>query len=88
MTPEKILDVITIYEKKLEHYELRKFPHKEMRPEGVQALNHCRTMLKQMRLFVKKKRIDKAFRWLGFVQGCLWSSGIYSLDELKNHNRP
>lgn len=36
----------------------------------------------------REGRIEKAFRWLGFVQGCLWATGQYTLDELKNHNRP
>jgi len=27
-------------------------------------------------------------RWLGFMQGALWVKGIYTIDELKAHNRP
>jgi hypothetical protein len=30
---------------------------------------------------------DKLMRWLGFLQGVLWCDGMYSLDELKAHNR-
>ena len=30
---------------------------------------------------------EKAMRWLGFMQGVLWTSGV-SLQELKNMNRP
>lgn len=29
----------------------------------------------------------KAFRWLGFLQGVLWSRAIFTLEELKSHNR-
>jgi hypothetical protein len=29
----------------------------------------------------------KVFRWLGFLQGVLWSQAIFSLEELKKHNR-
>lgn len=29
----------------------------------------------------------KAFRWLGFLQGVLWTHGIFKLDDLKTHNR-
>lgn len=32
------------------------------------------------------KKIEKAQRWLGFIQGVLWSSGFYSIDELRNHS--
>ena len=31
--------------------------------------------------------LAKANRWLGFMQGVLWRSGIYTLDELREHNR-
>jgi len=29
----------------------------------------------------------KAMRWLGFAQGVAYCSGIYTLDELKEHSR-
>jgi len=52
------------------------------------GLIHCHGMLDKMEEFVKEGRIEKAFRWLGFVQGCLWLAGHYSLEDLMNHNRP
>jgi hypothetical protein len=30
---------------------------------------------------------EKAHRWLGFIQGVLWLSGVFTLDELKEHSR-
>ena len=33
------------------------------------------------------KRWEKLMRWLGFVQAILWGIGIFTLDELKSHNR-
>lgn len=30
---------------------------------------------------------EKIMRWLGFVQGCLWTSGLCSIAEMKNDNR-
>jgi hypothetical protein len=29
---------------------------------------------------------DKFNRWLGFVQGCLWNLGEYTLNEMREHN--
>lgn len=29
---------------------------------------------------------NKAMRWLGFVQGVLWSSGTCTIDEMRSHN--
>lgn len=31
--------------------------------------------------------IEKAMRWLGFVQGVLWASGVYSIEDMKDDNR-
>jgi hypothetical protein len=45
-------------------------------------------MIDKAILFVNENRIEKACRWLGFIQGCLWTNGIYSIEELKNHNKP
>jgi len=33
-------------------------------------------------------RRDKAMRWLGFVQGYLWSIGAAEIDDMKDDNRP
>jgi len=30
--------------------------------------------------------LNKAFRWLGFIQGVLYCKGIFSIKELKNHS--
>lgn len=30
---------------------------------------------------------EKFMRWLGFMQGALWSEGIYTIDEMREHNR-
>lgn len=33
-------------------------------------------------------KIEKAMRWLGFIQGCLMCFGTFSLDDMKKHNMP
>jgi hypothetical protein len=44
-------------------------------------------MLDKMEGFISENRMDKVFRWLGFLQGFLWSQKIYTLAELTGHNR-
>jgi hypothetical protein len=34
------------------------------------------------------ERLEKKFRWLGFMQGVMWSIGDSNLDALKGANRP
>ena len=30
---------------------------------------------------------DKYNRWVGFIQGYLWSNDIYTIDEMRMHNK-
>lgn len=90
MDGKKILQVIGIYR---DHFtekgiEARDFPHSGIPSSKEEILAHCHGMLDKMEEFIREGRIEKAFRWLGFIQGCLWSTGEYSLEDLKNHNRP
>ena len=36
----------------------------------------------------KPMSIGKMNRWLGFVQGWFWTQRFFTVDELKDHNRP
>ena len=100
MTPDKVREVLAIYRKKFEdmHIPNYPFPHHKI-PNRGQAdidfnnqfhynLAHCHNMLDQMEIFIQEGRMDKVFRWLGFIQGVLWAAGIYTVEEMANHNRP
>lgn len=87
MTGEKVLEVIQVYRNEFEKRGIPK--QKCLAPSSnAECLAHLHAMLDQMEEFVKEDRMEKVFRWLGFIQGALWRMGIYSLEELKNHNRP
>ncbi len=90
MTPEKVVKVIEIYRKLLTERNIAKidYPHDNLLDEEVHSLEHCHGMLDKMIEFVRENRMEKVFRWLGFVQGVFWRNGIYTLTDLKNHNRP
>ena len=49
---------------------------------------HCKFMCDEAQRLVDAGKVEKAMRWLGFLQGVLWESNLYTLDELKNHSRP
>lgn len=36
----------------------------------------------------RPEKIEKAMRWLGFVQGGCWLLGIFSIADAKDMNRP
>ena len=90
MDGKKVLEVVGLYRRFLEEWGVPKkdFPHDEPAPMGYNVLAHCHGMLDKMEKFVAEGRTEKVFRWLGFIQGCIWSTGHYTLEQLKNHNRP
>jgi hypothetical protein len=81
MTKEKVIDVLDLYIKTL---KAREFKANRC---GL-PLDHVLWMCFETATFVHQDRMDKAFRWLGFIQGVLWCTDVFSIDEMKSHNRP
>lgn len=59
-------------------------------PRG--RLAHCRWMCGRIRAMLTQEvvleaDVQKANRWLGFVQGVLWSEGVLTIAEMRDHNR-
>jgi hypothetical protein len=89
MTPDHIYKVVSKYEIQLEARG-----HKAEKTETGAAfdnpttkLNHTLWMCQQIRAFVTEGELEKANRWLGFVQGVLWAYGIYTVDQMRDDNR-
>ena len=90
MTGDKIIEVLNIYRKT---FEERGIPKKECRHDLFPDLDndflaHCHGMTDQMEVFIKQGRMDKVFRWLGFMQGVMWALRVYTVCEMADHNRP
>jgi len=49
---------------------------------------HLLYMAEEIHELVSAGKIEKAMRWLGFMQGVLWSLSICPLDQLKRMNMP
>ncbi len=94
MDGNKILEVVGVYREYFKSLGVlkRSFSYEYLIMDEISQpwdmLSHCHGMLDKMEVFVKEGKIDKAFRWLGFIQGCLWSTGHFTLEDLKNHSRP
>ncbi len=90
MTPDKHRQVIAKYRRFFEESGIEpvEVPHDDFVTDEDTSLAHCHGMLDQMEAFIEEGRMDKVNRWLGFIQGVLWRSGYYSLEELKDTNRP
>lgn len=90
MTNQKIREVIRIYRMMFmeRRVGIADYPHDRLLCHDVEGLEHCHGMLAKIETFLDEGRREKAFRWLGFLQGFLWAVRVYTLDELCSHNRP
>lgn len=89
MTGDQIVIATDRYDRELEKEEIpvAEHPHDIICMMRRAALAHLRTMFPKMVQFVSEDKIEKAMRWLGFVQGVLWVCGVYTLEQLKADNR-
>lgn len=87
----------------LEKYEQRLSVHGSFTPERLdeesmgktvvsisqrRALCHILWMCGQTKKFVEEDRMEKAMRWLGFIQASLWMASFFSINNLKVDNMP
>ncbi len=89
MEAEEVRRVIETYRRKFVEMKVGKtrFPHEKVLTDQQLGFEHCHWMLDEMEGFIKEERMDKVNRWLGFIQGFLWSNQVYALTEMMNHNR-
>lgn len=81
MTIQRVAMVLEKYERKFKELLAR-----EAWEDNEQVI-HAAGMIPKMRKFFTNGEEDKGFRWLGFLQGILWCNGIYSIEEMRDHNR-
>lgn len=53
----------------------------------AERLGHLLWMCEEARTFLPEK-VDKAMRWLGFIQGALWVLEVSTIEESKRANMP
>lgn len=91
MTKKQIKKVLALYDQRLKSLkcECEEYPNKRSGIGDYQyyRLSHCRWMINQIKEMIKEDKMEKVYRWLGFIQGCLWNSGIFTIKEMKKHNK-
>lgn len=88
MTAEKVRSVVELYERELGLHIGERWGDQELGDPNLPLcrLCHAKWMVLEMKKFLDDGQIEKAFRWLGFVQGILWCEGVYTIDEMEDHN--
>lgn len=76
MTNEKLLEIVERYIQMLDHMEY-----------NDSRLDHVHDMLRRIPSMINEGRKDGLMRRLGFIQGVLWCTGIFQIDEMKAHNQ-
>ena len=85
LTEDEIRKVVAIYRNALGPIALRADTAIKQ-PSAEVALSHARFMCDEIdKMLEESIHLDKPFRWLGFLQGVLWTYGIYSIDDLRGH---
>jgi hypothetical protein len=96
ISAEHLLALVSAYEKTLDHlgYSPIAYPDTSERVgrsvlSGAKfdCLNHAYWMCEQVRRFVGSSRMPKALRWLGTLQGLMLACGVFSIDEIRAHDR-
>ncbi|PIS41022.1 MAG: hypothetical protein COT26_00225 [Candidatus Kerfeldbacteria bacterium CG08_land_8_20_14_0_20_43_14] len=88
MTGEKLLEIISLYDKILAPYPAKQLERYDVFPEtDEEFLAHLRWMLGEMRERALNGKLKKALRWLGFIQGVLAGKALRTIAQLREDSR-
>ena len=88
MTEAQVREAVKKYREKLSHiYQAKRFNPDSKPIYSWEQLDHVLWMLDLTEHFLDNMKTEKVFRWLGFIQGVLWSEGMYTINEIKEHNQ-
>ncbi len=87
MTPEQIETTLNSYALALTGFGIEGENLEEKPLGNLEALKHIVWMCQETKNLVRGGETERAFRWLGFIQGVLWARGLYTINEMKEHNR-
>ena len=90
MTFDKVREVVEKYKRipVLLHEPAKQInDYSRCTSDKPKILKHINYMLYKLSDLLDESRLEKSFRWLGFIQGCLFCLGLCSLNDLKNDSR-
>ena len=90
MTPEQVVAVVEKYETELKALTSpsRISPH-SAGPQDGEAIAHALWMCGETKTYASSGTPDgmeKTCRWLGFIQGVLWMTGLRNIQEMRDEN--
>lgn len=86
MTPDQVIRVLDKYTLDFQRIvKPEQWPTNKPNPDEFQALEHALWMCEETRKFARYD-VEKAMRWLGFIQGVLWTTQGKSIDDMMVDN--
>jgi hypothetical protein len=86
MTSDQILKTVEAY-KSAVGIPAKKSETGEKPMDRLDIMAHVAWMCNQIPGFLAEGKGEKVNRWLGFIQGALWSLGIRTIDQMRDDNR-
>jgi hypothetical protein len=90
MTKEQVQKVLGQYEKQLRElgYKPNRTTDSDIAGHAIRTEHILWMCVEAQDVILKADKLDKAMRWLGFVQCGLWLLGFRTIEEMKHDNMP
>jgi hypothetical protein len=90
MTKEQVQQVLAQYEKQLRElgYKPNRLNNSEVVGHAVRTEHILWMCVETQDVILRADKLEKAMRWLGFIQCGLWLLGFRSIEEMKRDNMP
>ena len=87
MNKLQILNIINKYKDELNYLPSERQDANLKGPYDFERVKHILWMCDEIELMLKDEKFDKINRWLGFIQGVLWSMGKKTINEMREDNK-
>ena len=88
MTKEQVIAALAKYEVQLSSSRgAMRWPSENPIHGRADRSAHILWMCSEARKHLEADKVEKAMRWLGFIQGVLWADSFYTIEEMKDDNR-
>ena len=71
----------------LEQYRQMLVDQGSVQEMDFSTMRHVHFMCSEAINIFRAGQVEKGMRWLGFIQGALWSNGVRTIEEMKEDNR-
>lgn len=86
MTVDQIIKIVDSYSERLKKAGFSPQNTAKDNLGSLMAPQHVLWMCNEIKT-IAPKDMEKACRWLGFIQGVLWVRGTYTISEMREHTR-